>query len=138
MSLFPIIQPELSASTEKMPIYKEIAWNYKTNFPVWRGGEPYIVSGAQAVASWAFRALQVPRYRFEIYSWDYGSEFEELIGTVYSEELKKAEAKRYVKECLLVNSYITDVDNIEIVFTDGALKISCTIKTVYGEVSVNV
>ena len=137
-TLFPIIQPELSDAGSKSAVCREVAWDYKTNSPIWRGGSPYIVTGAEAVASWAYRALQVARYRYEIYSWNYGNECEALIGTSYSDEMKEAEAKRYVFECLITNKYITDVSNIKVEFLDGKLMISCVIKTIYGEVNIDV
>lgn len=137
-SLFPIIQPQVSSSGGEMPLYRETAWDYKSDTPVWRGGSPYIVTGADAVASWAYRALQVVRYRYEVYSWNYGSECDSLIGTVYTDELKQAEAKRYVRECLMVNPYVTDISNIVVSFSGGRLAISFDMNTIYGEVSIDV
>lgn len=137
MSLFPIIQPEITAKKAELPLCKEVAWDYESNSPVWRGGSPLVVTGAQAVLSWAYRALQTPRYRYSVYTWSYGNECESLIGTAFSEELKQAEAARYVQECLLANPYISDVKSVSVSFDDQILSISCTIKTVYGEVSVD-
>ncbi len=138
MSLFPLIQPQVEAQADTRPIYREVAWDYKNNMPVWRGGSPYIVIGADAVLSWIYRALQVVRYRHEIYTWNYGNECEALIGTAYTDDLKQAEAARYVRECLLVNPYIEAVNNVAVSFNGETLGISCTAMTVYGEVSVNV
>lgn len=138
MSLFPIIQPQIAAQSAKLPLCKEIAWNYVANSPVWRGGSPLVVTGAQAVLSWAYRALQTSRYRYAVYTWHYGNECESLIGTAFSEELKQAEAARYVRECLLANPYISDVKSVSVSFSDQMLHISCMLETVYGEVVVNV
>ncbi len=138
MSLFPIIQPELAKQSAKLPLCREIAWDYKTNTPVWRGGSPLIVTGAEAVLSWTYRALQTPRYRYAVYTWNYGNECESLIGTAFSEELKQSEAARYVRECLLANLYISDVTGISVKFNDNMLHISCVLETVYGEVAVDV
>lgn len=80
----------------------------------------------------------VQRSRYEIYTWDYGNEIEGLIGQPYTDELKKAEAIRYVKECLLINPYITDVTDIVVDFKDSKITIQCRIVTVYGEVSLDV
>ncbi len=124
MSLFPLIQPQVEAQADTLP--------------VWRGGSPHIVMGADAVLSWIYRALQVVRYRHEIYTWSYGNECETLIGTAYTDDLKQAEAARYVCECLLVNPYIEAVSDVVVSFNGEVLVISCTAMTVYGEVSVNV
>ena len=78
------------------------------------------------------------RTRYEIYSWDFGSEVESLIGQNYSDELKQAEAVRYVREALEINPYVTDISSISVSFADGVLAVSAAINTIYGEVSARV
>lgn len=138
MSLFPIIQPEALATETELPLYKEIDWDFERNIPIYNNGSPSFVTGARAVLVWAWKALHVQRSRYEIYTWDYGNEIESLIGQPYTDELKKAEAIRYVKECLLINPYITDVTDIVVDFKDSKITIQCRIVTVYGEVSLDV
>ena len=77
------------------------------------------------------------RYRYEIYSWDYGSEFESLIGQAYTPTVKEAEAPRYLRECLEINPYITAVKGIEVSFSAGRLTVKGTVETIYGEVDIN-
>ncbi len=138
MSIFPIIQPQSIDSATEMKIYKEIKWDYENNTPVFRNGSPVIVSGREAVLVWAWKALHTPRFRHEIYTWNYGCETESLIGQPYTEDLKQSEAARYVKECLQINPYITGVSDITVKYVEDALSIKCTIETVYGEVSIDV
>lgn len=138
MSLFPLIQPEVAKERAALPLCREVAWDYKENTPVWRGGNPYFVTGARAVLSWAYRALQVPRFRFSVYTFGYGNECDNLVGTAYTDELKQAEAARYVRECLLVNPYISDVTGVRVRFDGGTIRIECVLETVYGEVFINV
>lgn len=138
MNLFPIIQPQTAEVNTELPLYKEVKWDFEKNIPVFKNGSPVIVTGKEAVLVWAWKALHTPRFRHEIYSWDYGCEVESLIGQPFSEELKQAEAARYVRECLLINPYITDVSNVSVSFMDGTVNISCTIQTVYGEAELNV
>lgn len=137
MSLFPIIQPQIQTKTQ-LPLCRDVQWDADSNAPVWRGGAPYVVTGVEAVRSWAIRALQVPRGRYPVYTRDYGNECERLIGSDYTDDLKKAEAIRYVRECLTVNPYVDDVQDIIVSFTDGVLAIVCTLGTVYGEVQISV
>lgn len=138
MNLFPIIQPQTVEVSTELPLYKEVKWDFEKNIPVFKNGSPVIVSGKEAVLVWAWKALRTPRFRYEIYSWDYGNEAESLIGQPFTDELKQSEAARYVRECLLINPYIIDVSNISVSFGDGTLNISCTIETVYGEAELNV
>ncbi len=138
MSLFPIIQPQNAEVQTELKLYREVKWDYENNMPIFKNGSPVMVSGKEAVLVWARKALQTNRYRHEIYTWDYGSEVESLIGQPFTEELKQSEATRYVKECLLSNPYITDVTDITAELNNDKLSINCTIETVYGEVKIDV
>lgn len=137
-TLFPIIQPQSYDIDTELKLYKEVKWDFEKNTPVYKNGSPVIVSGKEAVLVWAWKVLNTPRFRYEIYTWDYGCEAESLIGQPFSEERKKSDASSYVKECLLTNHYITDVTEVVTGFRDGELSIECTIETIYGEVKINV
>ena len=71
--------------------------------------------------------------RYRIFSRDYGSDLEKLIGRNYLETTKKAEAARYVRDCLMVSRYVTSVERITVTFEDDDLTISCIVHTVYGD-----
>jgi hypothetical protein len=133
-----MIQPEAATIDKELPLYKETDWDFENNIPIFKNGSPSIISGQRAVLVWAWKALHTPRFRYEIYTWDYGNEAESLIGQAYTEELKRSEAARYVRECLLINPYISDISNVSVIFADGTMSISCTIETVYGEVNLDV
>jgi len=138
MSLFPIIQPQPAAHPGASGLFVETAWDFERNAPIYRNGSPVLISGKDAVLVWAFNALQTPRGQHEIFTPDYGSGIEALIGKPYTDELKQSEAPRYIRECLLINPYITDVKDIEFTFEGDRVEISCTVVTVYGEGSINV
>lgn len=141
MTLFPMIQPETAVTEQepaKAPVCREVRWDYGKNAPVYRNGNPDLVEGAEAVKVWAWKALHTVRFRHEIYSWNYGNEVESLIGEAYSEELKESEAARYVRECLLINPYITDVGSLTVGFAGDRLAVGGKLATVYGEVELSV
>ena len=106
--------------------------------PLFKKGEPVIVTGKEAAQVWIWKALKTQRTRYEIYSWNFGSEVETLIGQNYSQELKQAEAARYVREALEINPYITSVTGIKVDFADCRLTITAIVNTIYGEVEANV
>lgn len=139
MSIFPMIQPPEDASGEAqaLPLAREVAWDFVNDRPIYRRGEPVPVTGKEAVKVWIWNALHTERYRYEIYSWAYGSEFHSLTGQAYTENLKTAEAPRYLRECLLVNPYITAVSNITVEFEGSRLTVSGTAETIYGEVPIH-
>jgi hypothetical protein len=141
VTLFPLIQPEVTGETEDSsdyPMYREVKWDFQNNVPIYKNGNPVIVEGLEAIKVWAWKALHTPRFRYEIYSWDYGNELESLIGQSYSQALKESEAARYVRECLLINPYITDVKNITVNQSGDKISITGTLETIYGEANISV
>lgn len=70
-----------------------------------------VVEGLEAVKVWAWLALQANRYRHYIYSWDYGQEYEDMIGKGYSKDYTEMELRRMTEECLTINPHITGIDN---------------------------
>lgn len=138
-SIFPIISSRNTRdAADGFPLYREVKWDFEKNKPVWADGEPVEGSGAEGVLTWAWNALQVKRGLFEALSRDYGCEIYTLTGRPYTDALKRAEAKRYVTECLMVNPYIKEVKDLSVSFSGAALEISFSLITVYGEVSGNV
>ena len=128
MSLFPFITyEEDGVENNPFPLYKEVGKGLK------------IVEGNEAIKIWIYKALQTPRYQYEIYSWDYGSELLSLIGKAYTKGLTQSEASRYIKEALLINPYILDVNVVSTSFDGDILSANVRVKTIYdGEVIVNV
>lgn len=140
MSLFPLIsQPDVGAltATEGLPLYREVDWDFRTNKPVWKGGNPVYVTGARAVLVWAWNALHTERFAHDVFSSDYGPDFSTLRGKPYTEEVRQAEAIRIIRETLLVNPYITDVTQVSAEFADSTLTLRFKLTTIYGEVSID-
>ena len=138
MSLFPFFGDAAveTAVTESLPLYREVAWDFENNIPILEKGDFKIVEGNEAIKTWAFKAMMTERFRYEIYSWGYGSELDSLIGQSYSPNLTKAESIRFIKETLLVNPYIINVSNVEVSFDSGKLSITAKLETIYGETEV--
>lgn len=139
MSIFPTIQPKPTASTpsqtQTLPMAEEVMWDFERNVPVFRDGWPLSVTGREAVKVWIWKALHTKRFIHAIYSYNYGCDIYRLIGQTYTLQLKETEAARYIRECLLINRYITAVRNVDVTFNAAKLTIACTVDTIYGEVS---
>jgi hypothetical protein len=136
MDIFPFIEPMAMAEEESLPMYREIKWDYKSDMPVFKNKQPVIVSGNEAVKVWIWNALKTERKRYVIYTHNYGSDVEELIGKPYSDTLKSMECERLIEECLIINPYITEVNDIETSFEGDKLIISFTAETIYGSVKM--
>lgn len=86
---------------------------------------------------WAWLALRTPRYRYYIYSGDYGQEYENLVGKSYSEELTDSELERMTEECLTENPYITGIENFSCVKQEEKITLTFRLITELGDGEVN-
>ncbi len=139
MSLFPLIdRPDDGVlAAAELPLYRETDWNFQTNEPVWRGGDPVMVTGTRAVLVWAWNALHTERFAHDVFSGDYGPDFSALRGQPYTEEVRAAEAIRIVRETLMINPYITDVTQVSAEFSGSTLALRFKLTTIYGEVGID-
>ena len=72
-----------------------------------------IVEGIQALKGWIYFALKIARYRYPIYSWEYGSELETLIGKSFDDEdYLQSETKRFIEDALFINPHIKSVEDV--------------------------
>ena len=140
MSLFPFISNNVDEVKvdNTFPLYKEVAWDFEKDTPIIQNGDFKIVEGNNAIKVWVYKALLTPRYNYSIYSWNYGSELMDLIGKAYTPSLTKEEAKRYIKEALLINPYILEVIVVDTSFNNGLLSADIKIVTIYGESEVTI
>lgn len=117
---------------EELYISKEYGINFETGQ---LSGK--IVEGYDAILVWAWLALHTPRYRYYIYSEDYGQEYEDLIGKSYSSELTQSELERMTEECLMENPYITGIENFSCIKEEEKVKISFSLITTLGDGEVS-
>lgn len=137
--LFPLIDtPDLgSATSGTLPLAREVAWDFRRDQPIWRSGRPVYVTGADAVLVWAWNCIHTERFAHDVFTSDYGQNLAKLIGQPYGDEIRQSEAIRKLREALMINPYITAVDQINASFEGSWLNISFNLTTVYGEVSVH-
>lgn len=125
-------EAELAELEEEIKQPKEYGVDFETGQLT---GE--IVEGKEAIKVWIWFALQTPRYRYYIYTWDYGSEFEDLIGQGYTEEYIEAEAQRMTEDCLLVNENIQSISEFAVSMKNDTLTVSFVANTIYGDIEFN-
>lgn len=78
--------------------------------------------------------LNTERYVWLIYSWNYGREFDNLIGQ--SMDLVLPELKRLIQEALLQDDRIESVDNFNFNIGDKYIHVIFTAYTIYGEAEI--
>ena len=133
MSLFPMFSFPQGQAGGNLPLYTDVAMDYEAGTPRWESGNPVIVTGLEAVKSWAWRAVATARYRWPGFSWSYGCELESLVGQPYQKETKRSEAVRYVQDALLVSPYITACSVSDVTFDGSTLHMEVEISTIYGK-----
>ena len=141
MSIFPFINGDdglLEASNNYLPLYKECAWDFVNDRAIFVDGSPKIVYGNEGIKVWIYKAIKTNRYEFEIYTWDYGSEIESLLGKGFQIGFIKSETKRYIEEALSVNPYITKINKIDVDFKTDILTAYVDLETVYGRLNMYV
>lgn len=129
--------PQETTTESDLPIFKEIAIDFNTGEPILQNGEVIILEKTEALKVWVWKTLKTKRNRYLIYSEDYGNDLIENIGQIYDKTTKDALMINEIKNCLLVNPYITNVYNFSI---DGGRTpiISFSIDTIYGSVESEV
>lgn len=125
MSIYPFFNENLTAEN----IESDISREYDLN-----AGR--IVEGAEAIKIWISNALKTKRYRYPIYSFDYGQEFDRIIGRKVNIDYIKSEIERYIKECLLINEKIQEISKLDIQVDGSRVTVTFTAKTIYGEVDL--
>lgn len=134
--VFPFLQPETLELYQDLEVFKEVKWDFITDTPVYENGEPVFIYKEEALLVWSYNAIKTERFLYEIYSEGYGNEFYTLVGQVFSEDVKRTQAIKYIFECLLVNPYIKDVLDVDISFDKETLKVGFKIDTTYGVIEM--
>lgn len=92
------------------------------------------VDEREAVKQAIMLILNTERYKFLIYSWNYGVELEELIGT--HPDIVEDEAERLISEALLQDDRITAVYDFEFSRNKDTLLVSFKVDSIYGDIGI--
>ncbi len=89
-----------------------------------------LVEGLENLKQWIRKALGTPRYAHPIYTWQFGNEIFDLIGTSLMTSSAKALVNQFVREALLIDPRIKEISNVETSIEEGNLYVSFTVTTV--------
>ncbi|MGG4145766.1 DUF2634 domain-containing protein [Paenibacillus algorifonticola] len=89
-----------------------------------------MTDGLSAIKQAVFKILQTERYRYFIYSFDYGSELD--LWNESSHLYVRSELKRRVTEALLADDRIADVTDFELTVEGDKAAVSFTVVTDEG------
>lgn len=89
-----------------------------------------MIDGLEAVKQAVFVILETERFQYLIYSFDFGSELQGLIGK--SPLFVQSEIRRLIKEALLQDDRISDVQNITFQTQGDSMLVEFTVVSVFG------
>lgn len=92
------------------------------------------IDDLKAMEQAVFCMLNTERYEYLIYSWDYGSELQDIIGM--DTDIVLSEIERRVTEALMEDSRILSVDDFD--FETSKKEVVCTfsVSTIYGDLEM--
>lgn len=97
-----------------------------------------LVEGLEAIKVWIYHALHIERYRFPIYSWQYGIELEQYIGKSYTQEYLQSDCRETVEDCLKANPHIKEIRDFAVELIGDAMKMSFHVITDIGGIDIDV
>jgi len=112
-------------------IFCEYAWDFEKDDFIFQNGRPIKIEGLPAIKVWVYKALKTSKGSYLAY-YNFGNEFESLMGSSYIPEIINAEIERFTKECLYQHPDITNLYDFNSQFNGDELSISFTMETKYG------
>ncbi len=93
------------------------------------------VDGLEALKQAIYKVLNTERYEYPIYSFSYGIELESLIGK--DPIFVQVELQRRIRECLMQDDRITDVDNFKFELIGDEIRCTFDVHSIYGEITAS-
>lgn len=134
MLLNLIEKQQLEDQENSLPLFTEMAIDFKTGETISKDGEIIKLTGKEALNVWIWKALKTERNRFKTYSNSFGSDIHKEIGYVYDRTVKEQLITSEIIDTLMVNPYILRVYDFEIEYSDETLTLNIRFKvdSIYG------
>ncbi|WKV08207.1 DUF2634 domain-containing protein [Thermoanaerobacterium sp. CMT5567-10] len=131
-NLFPLDDNDTNENieqTEQITKYgKSVKFDFeKGEFIIDPTGRLSEVEGAEAWLEWCKKALNTERYRYVIYSHNFGEEFDTLIEQHLNKQANESEIRRMATECLMANPFTKSVDNFTFTWENDTCYFTCEI-----------
>lgn len=125
---------------ETLPLYTEWAVDWDSGAFALRNGQPYTVTGDEALRIWIRCALhpESVRFLYSAHSADYGNQLAEYLSERAEQGILESLVEREVRETLLVSPYITEVDGFSFERSGSRLTARFRVHTVYGDFTTEV
>ena len=95
------------------------------------------VKGKEALKVWIWLCLQTQRFKWPIYTWDYGIDIEQYVGQAVTEEFVELDLEGEIREALTINPHISDVVDFKASIQGSKITVRFTAVTDQGEVEMH-
>lgn len=118
-----------------LPLYTEWAVDWDAGAFALRNGQPYTVTGSEALKTWVRCALHPESVRFlcSAHTADYGNELAAHLAGATDRGVLESLLRREIRETLLVSPYIREVDGFAFTGSGSRLTAAFTVHTVYED-----
>ncbi|MBC1532049.1 DUF2634 domain-containing protein [Listeria seeligeri] len=131
-----MITPEVEIDSAELEEFESISNTYEIDF-VNKRLTGKMIDGLNAIRQFVHLAIQISRFKYPIYSDDYGSELFDLItDEEATEELIENEIPRLISEAIEFDDRIESVDHFFIEKIEDAYFISFDVTTTEGVIEV--
>lgn len=94
------------------------------------------IDGLDSIRQAVLKILNTERYQYLIYSEDYGTEWQQILGQDHL--FVRAEIQRMITEALLQDDRIEQIVDFQTYWTSGEdIRVSFTVQTRYGSFQIN-
>lgn len=134
--MFDLYKEDTQSSEEAIP--REYKYDFTERKFALSNGSPQWVEGLEAIKIWIYKTLLTQRGYFMAYSFEYGQDYEDLIGSELSIAALKSEAKRITEEALFDNKNILKLEEFDAKISGDKIEISFIAITKYGNINMEV
>ena len=135
-TIFPDISPDIIVEDTQ-----DVVEYGKETSLILVDGEVQVLEGIEALKVWIEKNIRTARYRWPAYTWDYGTELDDLIGLSVSNDVLEREFERVIKEALSIDKRISEIKDFKASVQGDNAVVEFTVVTFDGqtlEVSSNV
>ena len=88
--------------------------------------------GIEALKDTIFKIINTERYKYDIYDWNYGVEFSDIIGM--DRKLAVTEIENRIKDALSIDERIKNISDFQFVENKNSIEVSFTVESIFGNI----
>jgi len=124
--------PDTSDALQDFEVVEQPSLTFKLNWEKNRING--MTDGLEAVKQAIYLILNIERYQYLIYNWNYGVELQDLIGKEKSYVLPELEKR--ITDALIQDSRITGIKNFSFETTRKSVTAFFEVETIYGNLEI--